>query len=183
MTGAKIPKGADAVIMVEQTSGYSDNGTVKVMAEVPPGKNIRIEGEEIKKTDILIKKYTRITASELSVCAAFGYNKIKVSKKPKVAIFATGNELVEPGDELKEGKIYNSNLYMLSELVQNAGGSVLMQNVIKDDKRALRSFLSKALIDCDLIISSGGVSMGRYDYVRNIFMLSLIHISEPTRPY
>ena len=109
MTGAKIPKGADAVIMVEQTSGYSDNGTVKVMAEVPPGKNIRIEGEEIKKTDILIKKYTRITASELSVCAAFGYNKIKVSKKPKVAIFATGNELVEPGEELKEGKIYNSN--------------------------------------------------------------------------
>ena len=170
MTGAKVPKGADAVIMVEQTSGYSDNGTVKVMAEVPPGKNIRIEGEEIKKTDILIKKYTRITASELSVCAAFGYNKIKVSKKPKVAIFATGNELVEPGEELKEGKIYNSNLYMLSELVQNAGGSVLMQNVIKDDKRALRSFLSKALIDCDLIISSGGVSMGRYDHVRNIFM-------------
>ena len=170
MTGAKIPKGADAVIMVEHTSGYSDNGTVGVMAEILPGKNIRIEGEEIKKRDILIKKGTRITASELSVCAAFGYNKINVLKKPRVAIFATGNELVEPGKKLKEGKIYNSNLYMLSELVQKAGGLVLMQNVIKDDKSTLRSFLSKAIGDCDLVISSGGVSMGRYDHVRDIFM-------------
>ena len=72
--------------------------------------------------------------------------------------------------ELKEGKIYNSNLYMFSELVQRSGGNVIMQNVVKDDKKALHSFLSEALDHCDLIISSGGVSMGRYDYVRDVFM-------------
>ena len=170
MTGAKIPSGADAVIMVEQTSGFSDNELIKVMADVSLGKNIRLEGEEIKNGDILIRERTRITASELSVCAAFGYGQIKVIKQPKVAIFATGNELIEPGKELKEGKIYNSNLYMFSELVQKSGGKVIMQNVVKDDKKALHSFLSEALDHCDLIISSGGVSMGRYDYVRDVFM-------------
>ena len=127
MTGAKIPSGADAVIMVEQTSGFSDNELIKVMADVSLGKNIRLEGEEIKNGDILIRERTRITASELSVCAAFGYGQVKVIKQPKVAIFATGNELIEPGKELKEGKIYNSNLYMFSELVQNSGGKVIMQ--------------------------------------------------------
>ena len=170
MTGAKIPSGADAVIMVEQTSGFSDNELIKVMADVSLGKNIRLEGEEIKNGDILVRERTRITASELSVCAAFGYGQVKVIKQPKVAIFATGNELIEPGKELKEGKIYNSNLYMFSELVQKSGGKVIMQNVVKDDKKALHSFLSEALDNCDLIISSGGVSMGRYDYVRDVFM-------------
>ena len=95
MTGAKIPSGADAVIMVEQTSGFSDNELIKVMADVSLGKNIRLEGEEIKNGDILIRERTRITASELSVCAAFGYGQVKVIKQPKVAIFATGNELIE----------------------------------------------------------------------------------------
>ena len=117
-----------------------------------------------------LRESTRITASELSVCAAFGYGQVKVIKQPKVAIFATGNELIEPGKELKEGKIYNSNLYMFSELVQKSGGKVIMQNVVKDDKKTLHSFLSEALDNCDLIISSGGVSMGRYDYVRDVFM-------------
>ena len=170
MTGAKIPNGADAVIMVEQTSGYSDNEMIEIMADVYPGKNIRLKGEEIKKGDILIKKGTRITPSELSVCAAFGQSNINVLKQPKVAIFATGNELIEPGKKLKEGKIYNSNLYMFSELVRKAGGKVVMQDVVKDDKSALHSYLSEALENCDLIISSGGVSMGRYDHVRDVFM-------------
>ena len=170
MTGAKIPVGADAIIMVEDSSGFSDDETVQIMIETQSGKHIRKMGEEINEGDILIKKGTRMTPSEIGTCATFGYGKLTVSQKPKIAIFGTGDELVEPGIELKEGQIYNSNLYVFAELVEKVGGEVVMRNVIKDDKESLRAFLSEALETCDVVISSGGVSMGRYDYVREVFM-------------
>ena len=91
-------------------------------------------------------------------------------KRPKVAIFGTGDELIEPGNELKPGEIYNSNLYVFSELVEYTGAEVIRQGIIKDNKDSLRSFLSEALDTCEVVISSGGVSMGRYDYVRDVFM-------------
>ena len=170
MTGAKIPKGADAIIMVEDTSGFSNDESVQIMIEAKVGQHIRKMGEEINEGDILIKKGTIISTSEIGVCASSGYGELAVSKKPKVAIFATGNELVEPGKNLKEGEIYNSNLFLFADLVNKAGSKVLMRNVIKDDKSSLRSFLFDALETCDVIISSGGVSMGRYDYVREVFI-------------
>ena len=170
MTGAKIPDGADAIIMVEDSSGFSDSSTVQIMIETFPGKHIRKMGEEIKKGEILIQKGTTATPSEIGTCATFGYGELVVSKKPKIAIFGTGDELVEPGKNLGEGQIYNSNLYVFKELVDRAGGEVVMQDVIKDDKDSLREFLSRALETCDVIISSGGVSMGRYDYVRDVFI-------------
>ena len=170
MTGAKIPEGADAIIMVEDTSGFSNDESVQIMIEAKVGQHIRKMGEEINEGDTLIKKGTIISTSEIGVCASSGYGELVVSKKPKVAIFATGNELVEPGKNLKEGEIYNSNLFLFADLVNKAGSKVLMRNVIKDDKSSLRSFLFDALETCDVIISSGGVSMGRYDYVREVFI-------------
>ena len=170
MTGAKIPDGADAIIMVEDSSGFSDSATVQIMIETFPGKHIRKMGEEIKKGEILIQKGTTATPSEIGTCATFGYGELVVSKRPKIAIFGTGDELIEPGKNLGEGQIYNSNLYVFKELVDRAGGEVVMQDVIKDDKDSLREFLSRALETCDVIISSGGVSMGRYDYVRDVFI-------------
>ena len=170
MTGAKIPKGADAIIMVEDTSGFSNDKTVRIMIEAKLGQHIRKIGEEVNQGDILIKKGTILTTSEIGVCASFGYGELSVSKKPKVAIFATGNELVEPGKNLKEGEIYNSNLFLFADLVKKSGSKVIMRNVIKDDKSSLKSFLFEALETCDIIISSGGVSMGRYDYVREVFI-------------
>ena len=170
MTGAKIPDGADAIIMVEDSSGFSDSGTVQIMIEAIPGKHIRNMGEEIKEGEILIQKGTTATPSEIGTCATFGYGELVVSKKPNIAIFGTGDELIEPGKNLGEGQIYNSNLYVFKELVDRAGGEVVMQDVIKDDKDSLREFLSRALETCDVIISSGGVSMGRYDYVRDVFI-------------
>ena len=170
MTGAKIPDGADAIIMVEDSSGFSDSSTVQIMIETFPGKHIRKMGEEIKEGEILIQKGTTATPSEIGTCATFGYGELVVSKKPKIAIFGTGDELIEPGKNLGEGQIYNSNLYVFKELVDRAGGEVVMQDVIKDDKDSLREFLSRALETCDVIISSGGVSMGRYDYVRDGFI-------------
>lgn len=170
MTGAKIPTGADTVVMVEDTSGFNNDEHVSIYSESVEGKHIRRMGEEIKMADILINKGTNVTTSEIGICASFGYAEIVVAKKPKIAIFSTGNELVEPGNELKEGQIYNSNLPVFADLVKKAGGDVYMQGVIEDKKSSLRSFLDKALCNCDLIISSGGVSMGRYDYVRDVMM-------------
>ena len=170
MTGAKIPDGADAVIMVEDTNGFSDADSIQIFLEAHPGKHIRRKGEEISKGELLIQKGTKITASELGTCATFGYGELNVSRQPKIAIFGTGNELVEPGKKLKPGEIYNSNLYVFSELVEKSGAKITMRDVIKDDKASLRSFLSKALETCDIVISSGGVSMGRYDYVRDVFI-------------
>jgi len=170
MTGAEIPAGADTVVMVEHTSGFSGSDSVQIFLETPPGKHIRKKGEEIREGDILISKATRITPSEIGTLATFGYGEFSVVKKPRIAIFGTGDELVEPGSKLRSGDIYNSNLYVFAELVEKIGGEVTMRNVIKDDKDALRSFLSRALNTCDVIISSGGVSMGRFDYVRDVFM-------------
>ena len=170
MTGAAIPKGADAIVMVEDTSGFTDNKIVQIMIETTPGKHIRMEGEEIKKGDVLIQKGTQITPGEIGTLATFGIDKVSVSNKPRIAIFGTGNELVEPGNTLEPGQIYNSNLYVFADLAQKAGAEVVMRDVIQDDKASLRHFLSDALDSCDVVISSGGVSMGRYDYVRDVFM-------------
>ena len=170
MTGAAIPNGADAVVMVEDTSGYLDSKSVQIFCEAHEGKHIRFKGEEISKNDLLIPKGTIITASEIGTCATFGYKKLTVSQKPTIAIFGTGNELVEPGNELEPGQIYNSNLYVFADLAEKAGAEVIMRDVLKDDKDSLRQFLSKALATCNVVVSSGGVSMGRYDYVRDVFM-------------
>ena len=170
MTGAQIPTGADSVVMVEQTSGFNNKKIVYFFSETVKGNHIRREGEEVKKGEHLISKGTKITPSEIGILAAFGYGSVWVYKRPKIAIFGTGDELIEPGNELKPGQIYNSNLYVMADLVKESGSKVITKEVIKDDKNALRSFLKETLEQCDIIISSGGVSMGKYDYVRDVFI-------------
>jgi len=169
MTGATIPDGADSIIMVENTSGFSDKNEVQIFQQASMGDHIRLKGEEIKEGETLIQKGTQITASEIGTLATFGYAQVSVSTKPKVAIFGTGNELVEPGNPLNKGQIYNSNLFVFADLVEKVGADVIMRDVIKDDKASLTKFLDEALNTCDVVISSGGVSMGRYDYVREVF--------------
>jgi molybdopterin molybdotransferase len=169
MTGAAIPDGADAIVIVENTSGFSDAGTVQIFQEANVGEHIRRQGEEIEKSDVLISRGTCITPGEMGTLATFGYEKVSVMIKPKVAIFVTGSELVEPGNKIKIGQLYNSNLYMFAELAEKSGVEVVMREVIKDDKDSLRRLLSEALQTCDVIISSGGVSMGRFDYVREVY--------------
>ena len=169
MTGAAIPDGADAIVIVENTNGFSDSGTVQIFQEANIGDHIRRKGEEIEKSDALISRGTCITPSEMGTLATFGYETVSVMIKPKVAIFVTGSELIEPGNKIKIGQIYNSNLYMFTELAKKSRVEVVMREVIKDDKDSLRRLLSEALQTCDVIISSGGVSMGRFDYVREVY--------------
>jgi molybdopterin molybdotransferase len=169
MTGAAIPDGADAIVVVENTNGFSDSKTVKIFQEAKIGDHIRRQGEEIEESDVLISRSTCITPSEMGTLATFGYDKVTVMKIPKIAIFVTGSELIEPGNKIKMGQIYNSNLYMFAELAEKSGVQVVMQEVIKDNKDSLYKLMSEALHTCDVIISSGGVSMGRFDYVREVY--------------
>ena len=111
MTGAQIPEGANSIVMVEDSSGFSDSDTVQIMIETSKGKHIRKMGEEIQNGESLIENGRTLSPSEIGAIATFGYGEIVVSKKPKVAIFGTGDELIEPGEDLGEGQIYNSNLY------------------------------------------------------------------------
>ena len=170
MTGATIPKGADAVVMVEDTSGFSDSAIIKIFLEAHVGKHIRKKGEEISEGHILIPKGTSVTAAEIGTFAMFGYEKLIVSQKPKIAIFGTGDELVEPGNNLKSGQIYNSNLFVFADLAEKAGVEVIIRDVLKDEKDSLQQFLSRALSTSNVVISSGGVSMGRYDFIRDVFI-------------
>ena len=170
MTGAPIPQGADAVVMVEDTSGFSDDGAVEIFKGAAQNQHIRFRGEEIGKGEVLTASGTRIGTAEVGVMASFGYDEVKIFRRPKIALFATGNELKEPGDELKPGQIFNSNLYVFTDLTERVGGKVVLRRVLEDKRESLQTFLAEALQKADIIVSSGGVSMGRYDYVRDVFL-------------
>ena len=170
MTGAKIPIGANAVVKVEDTSGFKTKDVVEIFSEAKVGKNIRYEGEEISNGDTLLDAGTLLGPGELGIAASFGYNEIEVYRKPKISIFATGDELVEPGMRLEDGQIYNSNLHIFEELSQKMGADIINAEILKDDKDSLITFLSNSLKNSHLIVSSGGVSMGKHDYVRDALL-------------
>tara|TARA_S200000501_G_scaffold160645_1_gene151481 strand:+ start:6706 stop:7929 length:1224 start_codon:yes stop_codon:yes gene_type:complete len=170
MTGAPIPKGADSVVMVEDTDGYGSKTKVKIFNESFPLKHIRKKGEEIQDNELLIKARSKISPSEIGTIAAYGIKKARVFRKARVSLFATGDELISPGKPIVPGKIYNSNSFVFSELSLRAGAKIVRDEIIKDRPNSLRRFLSNALKESDIVITSGGVSMGNHDYVRSIFM-------------
>ncbi|MEE8436999.1 MAG: gephyrin-like molybdotransferase Glp [Candidatus Neomarinimicrobiota bacterium] len=166
MTGAPIPAGADAVVPVEKTSGFDQPGPVNIFLEAKAGRHVRYQGEETKKGELLIGKGTMISPPELGILATFGFGKIRVFRRPRVALFATGNELVDPGKKLRRGQIFNSNFYVLADLVRRAGAQIEFKQVVKDDPDDLIKIMGAALTQCDIIVTSGGVSMGRFDFIR-----------------
>jgi len=165
MTGAPLPAGTDAVVPVEQTNGY-DMDPVEIHEPVKARANIRFEGEEIEVGTTLISPGSRVGPAEHGVLASFGFADVRVYRRPRVAVYGTGDELQEPGRPLEPGQIYNSNLHVLTDLARRVGSDIHFSGVIRDDEQALTGFLSEALDRCDVVISSGGVSMGKYDLVR-----------------
>lgn len=165
-TGAPMPYGANAVVMVENTSLY-ENNRVKIFEQIESGKNVASKGEDVKKGQILIEKGTLLAAQDIGIIASVGINKITVYKRPKVAVFSTGNELVEPGLKLKEGSIFESNRYMLSCLVKEFGGEVVDLGICPDVKDSIRRRLREAL-HYDIVVISGGSSVGTKDFVPEI---------------
>jgi molybdopterin molybdotransferase len=163
-TGAPVPAGADAVVMQELCQQQGD--VVTVNTAVKAGDNVRRAGEDIEKGSVILKAGTRIRPQEQGLMASIGQARVTVKRKLKVATFFTGDELVEPGNELARGQIYNSNRYTLNGLLQSAGCEVTDFGIVPDTLDATLDVLKRAAADADLVLTSGGVSVGEEDYVR-----------------
>ncbi|MCF6409225.1 molybdopterin molybdotransferase MoeA [Pseudalkalibacillus salsuginis] len=171
MTGASIPDGADAVSMFEVVKEYEKD--MKQMIEVgrkfTPGQNIARQGEDTERGTVLIKEGTRITPGVTALLATFGYKTVNVYQKPKIGIYATGTELLNIDEPLQPGKIRNSNAYMISAQIRKMGGDPLYLGKLADDFEACFRAISTALEDVDALVTTGGVSVGDYDYLPAIY--------------
>jgi molybdopterin molybdotransferase len=163
MTGAPIPPGADAVLMQEDTDKNGNGILAKDKTEV--GENIRLAGEDVKVGDLVIKKGVTITPSHIGMMAVVGRSNIYVSQRPTVAILSTGDEIIELDGHPTGPCIYNSNGYMLAAQIRSAGGIPCYLGVAKDNEEDLMEKFDWAL-KCDIVVSSGGVSVGDYDLVK-----------------
>lgn len=164
MTGSRVPAGADAVVMFEIVQQGQDADEIVITKPHPSGANISEEGEDIQKDALMIRKGEMLTAGKIAVLATFGYAEFPVGRRPKVGIFASGNELAEPGTEKIADQIMNSNAYMVYHQVKKLGGDPVYFGILQDDLDIYVKSFSEALKTCDFIISTGGVSMGDYDF-------------------
>ena len=161
VTGAPIPEGADAVVMVENTDREKD--VISVYGSVTPSENVMKKGSDIRKGSTVLKKGQVLGSREIGVLAALGKAQIKVCRIPTVAVLSTGAEVTEPGEKLPAGKIYDINAYSLSTAVLESGGKAVHAGVVPDEKAELRAALERALASADMVITSGGVSVGPKD--------------------
>jgi molybdopterin molybdotransferase len=166
-TGAPIPKGIDVVIPIEKIKESS--GSIEI-EEYPivKGQHIRVKGEQIKKGQLALEKGTVLNPSSLGFIAALGLKELTVFKKPKIALITTGNELVDIGEDLIHGQIYNSNSHTLKALVQEVGIFDFVSFHTKDTYETTYNCFKNALENYDMIISTGGVSVGKYDLVAQV---------------
>jgi molybdenum cofactor synthesis domain-containing protein len=166
VTGAPMPEGANAAIMVEDTE--REDSQLNVFSPVTVNQNVMKKGSDIKNGDVVLKKGQLLSSPEIGVLAALGLTKVKVSKIPIVAVLSTGGEIGEIGKELPAGKIYDINAYSLSTAVIESGGKPIYFGVVPDDKVALTKVLQTAIASTDMVITSGGVSVGPRDYTPQI---------------
>jgi molybdopterin molybdotransferase len=173
MTGAFIPDGADVVVPFEDTDEVErkqhvmSKGEIGVHTSLEGGCNIRQKGEDISKGGLVLQKGKTLDPADIGVLASLGKNSVSVTRRPVVGILATGNEVVEVSQPLDEGKIYNSNSYSLAAQVLRYGGIPMLLGVAPDDIEQLTTAI-RAGLECDILITSGGVSLGDYDVVKQV---------------
>ncbi|HET6788998.1 MAG TPA: gephyrin-like molybdotransferase Glp [Aquabacterium sp.] len=165
-TGAPVPEGADAVVMQEHTESSDPAGPIRFLHEVRAGQNIRRRGEDIACGQTVLSSGLRLSPAALGVAASVGAQRLSVFARPRVGVLTTGSELVMPGEPLPPGAIYNSNRHTLRGLVQSTGALAGDLGVVPDDLGATRAALREAAAHHDLIITSGGVSVGEEDHLR-----------------
>mgnify|MGYP001106437057 CR=1 FL=1 len=163
VTGAPLPKGADAVVMLEYT--VQKNGAIFIHRPVSKGENVMKAGSDIRKDETVLKKGQMLSSREIGVIAALGLTRVAVYKRPRVAIISTGAEVVEPGKPLQAGKIYDINAHALSAAVLECGGQPVSFGIVPDEKDKLKTALKTALNSADVVITSGGVSVGPKDLI------------------
>jgi molybdopterin molybdotransferase len=171
MTGTMVPKGCDAIIMLEAVKEIIENGEkyIVIKQKVKKGDHISYQGEEAQKGDVILKKGTKINPGVMAVLATFGYNKVRVAVKPKIGIFVTGSELLDVDEPLQNGKIRNSNSYMIASQVRRAGGEPVYLGKIPDVLETCINEVESALKDVDMLITTGGVSVGDYDLMPAVY--------------
>lgn len=167
MTGAPIPKGADAVVMLEQTMESEESFTIS--KPFKPLENVSLQGEDSKKGEMLIPDGTFIHPGTIALLATFGYAKVKVRKKPVVGILCTGTELLNVEDELKPGKIRNSNGPMIEAQLKRRGIESRYYGILSDDLESCYQLVKTALEETDCVITTGGVSVGDFDHLPEIY--------------
>ena len=166
MTGAPLPPGADAVVPVEVTS--ERDGTVSIAQAVDPGRHVRPAGQDVSDGDLLARAGTELTAGELAMLASAGLSPVPVRKGPRVAVLVSGDELVAPEASPGPGQIRDSNSVALRALAAEAGADVVVFPPVADDRDEVRDALARAAALCDLVVTSGGVSVGGYDFIKEV---------------
>lgn len=165
MTGAQLPSGADAVVPVELTDGGTRH--VEIRAEVPSGNAVRYAGGDAQQDEVLLTKGTRLKPMHIAVAASAGRGRVLVRPRPRVVVLSTGNELAEPGTPLVPGRIWDSNSYMIAAAAREAGAIAFRHAIVPDDPSGVLPILEEQLLRADLLVTTGGVSMGgEHDVVK-----------------
>jgi len=165
-TGAPIPKGANTVIMQEECELIDNNSKIEIYRPIARDENIRPMGNDIKSSDVILNSGTILRPQDIALAASVGIHKLEVFEPIKVGVFFTGDELIEPGNALKDGQIYNSNRYALVAMLKNLNCEIINLNNVEDTLDATVNALESLKEKCDLIMTTGGVSVGEEDHVK-----------------
>ena len=175
MTGAPVPVGADAVIPVEDTDQYQKPqtapmlNTISIFKPARQGDNIRLAGEDVKFGQLVLEKGRKLLPQDIGLLISLGIREVQVTQKARIALFSSGDELLLPGQPMAPGKIYDSNTYVLTGLLEDAGAEVIQLGIAADNPQSVAETLDHALQNPpDLIVGSAGVSVGAFDFVREV---------------
>lgn len=171
MTGAMLPEGTDCVVMFEVTQAFEKDGSpyMSIKRSFKKGENVSFRGEDAKQGEVLVKKGTLINPGIQAMLATFGYHQVPVAKKPIIGLFATGTELLEVEEVLVPGKIRNSNSHMIAAQIQRSGAEVKYFGKLPDEFETCFDAVNDALGQVDIMITTGGVSVGDFDYLPAIY--------------
>jgi len=168
MTGAPLPPGADAIVMVERTTVDGEGTRVRIEHAARPGDHVRRAGEDVRPGDVVVDVGTVLSAAHVGVLASIGVEHVRAHRRPRVGVLSTGDELVTGGGPLRPGQIRDSNRHALVPLVREAGCDVVDLGVVRDDRDAIADAIDRTTRDCDVLLTSGGVSMGDFDWVKQV---------------
>ncbi|ROO91323.1 molybdopterin molybdotransferase [Actinocorallia herbida] len=166
MTGAPLPDGADTVVQVEWTDGGARE--VRIDRGAPVGTSIRRAGDDVRRGDVVLVAGTPLGAPQIGIAASAGRARLRVRPRPRVVVMSTGDELRDPGTPLAHGQIWDSNSFMLAAAITEAGGVAVRKSFVRDDPDTVKATLDEQLAHADVVITTGGVSMGAYDVVKEV---------------